>query len=283
MAHLSGNFPDPDSRAWQRWLNGLLSPCCVLCGLPSTSVCLCYPCKMDLPWIDAHCRQCGLPLDTETVESCGQCCQEPPPYWSVVSPLAYEFPVNRLVQALKFRRQLAEGRVLSHLLAEYIYHQELDLPDVLIPVPLHRWRMLKRGFNQAYELADHIARTLGVRLDATSLRRNRYTRAQSGLSRKQRLSNVRDAFQWHADHRACRHVALIDDVMTTGTTVTECARVLLNAGAKRVDIWVAARAAAPAKPPPGESKPGESKPGESKPGEWKSETRWPAKPGLVNT
>lgn len=248
MVHLSGGFPEPDTSIWQKCLNGLLSPCCVLCGLPSASVCLCYSCKMDLPWIDAHCRQCGVPLETETVESCGQCCQTPPAYWSVVSPLIYEFPVNRLVQALKFRRQLAEGRVLSHLLAEYIYHQEVDLPDVLIPVPLHRWRMLKRGFNQAYELAAYISRALGVRLDGTSLRRSRYTIAQSGLSRKQRLQNVHGAFQWHADQRACKHIAVVDDVMTTGTTATECARVLMNAGAQRVDIWVAARAAPPGKP-----------------------------------
>jgi ComF family protein len=202
---------------------------------------------MDLPWIGGHCRQCGVPLETETVESCGQCCQAPPPFWSVVSPLIYEFPVNRLVQALKFRRQLAEGRVLSHLMAEYIYHQGLDLPDVLIPVPLHRWRLLKRGFNQAFELAEYMSRMLGIRLDATSLKRNRYTRAQSGLSRTQRLRNVRGAFHWQADHRACRHVVLVDDVMTTGTTVIECTRVLLNAGARRVDIWVAARAAPPGK------------------------------------
>ena len=203
---------------------------------------------MDMPWVNHHCRQCGVPLETETLESCAQCCQEPPAFWSVVSPLVYEFPVNRLVQALKFRRQLAEGRVLSHLMAEYIFHQQIDLPDVLIPVPLHRWRLLKRGFNQAYELAQYIARTLAVGLDADSLSRQRYTKAQSGLNRKQRLKNVRHAFEWQADHRASRHIALVDDVMSTGTTVSECARVLLNAGAKRVDVWVAARAAAPLRP-----------------------------------
>lgn len=245
MAHFAGRFPEPGASVWQRCLNGLVSPCCVLCGQASSSICLCYPCKMDLPWIDNHCCQCGLPLDTETLEPCAQCCEEPPPFWSVAAPLIYDFPVNRLVQTLKFRRQLAEGRVLSHLMAEYVYHQALDLPDVLIPVPLHRWRLMKRGFNQAYELAYYIARTLGIRLDAGSLRRSRKTKAQSGLSRKQRLKNVRHAFQWQADQRAPGHVVLIDDVMTTGTTVTECARVLLDAGARRVDVWVAARAARP--------------------------------------
>lgn len=223
-------------------LNALLPPHCVLCGQLCGSVCICYACKMDLPWRGEHCTQCGLPMELESVDCCEFCMQSPPPYWSVVSPFIYDFPVNRLVQALKFRRQLAEGRVLSHLMAEYVHHQELQLPDALIAVPLHRWRLMKRGFNQSFELAAYMGKLLGVRVDTTCLRRGRHTSAQSGLSRKQRLKNVRDAFHWYGDRRAPAHIALVDDVMTTGTTVSECTRVLQKAGAKRVDVWVAARA-----------------------------------------
>jgi len=150
--------------------------------------------------------------------------------------------VNRLVQGYKFRRQLASGRILSHLICEYITLRELNLPDMLIPVPLHSLRMISRGFNQAYELATYAGRVLNLPLHANALRRQRSTRAQSGLSRKQRRQNLHGAFSWYGARKPGRHIALIDDVMTTGATVTECARVLKKAGAKRVDVWVAARA-----------------------------------------
>jgi ComF family protein len=142
----------------------------------------------------------------------------------------------------KFKRQHAAGRVLSHLLGEYARKQLSHYPDVLIPVPLHHLRMIKRGFNQAYELGRYISKQLDIPILAGSLRRHRNTKAQSGLSRKQRHKNMRNAFYWHGGKPAARHVALIDDVMTTGTTVSECARVLKKAGACQVDVWVTARA-----------------------------------------
>lgn len=113
---------------------------------------------------------------------------------------------------------------------------------MLVPVPLHRFRLIKRGFNQAYELARYIGATLGIEVKMESLRRNRHTSAQSGLSRKQRRKNVRGAFYWKSYQRPAPHIALVDDVMTTGTTAMECTSVLKKAGAKRVDVWVAARA-----------------------------------------
>jgi len=127
-------------------------------------------------------------------------------------------------------------------MCEHVIANDLSHPDILIPVPLHNRRMMKRGFNQAGELGNYASKVLGIPLLTTALRRHRNTEAQSGLSRKQRQKNVRGAFYWHGSKKPGRHVALIDDVMTTGTTVTECARVLLKAGAKRVDIWVATRA-----------------------------------------
>ena len=220
----------------------LLPPRCVLCGLPSGSICICEPCKADLPWAEPPCYQCGLPLPAGYGQTCGQCIQHPPPYEHTVSPLQYCFPVNQLVRALKFHRQLAEGRVLSHLLCACVAEESLTLPDMLVPVPLHPLRMLKRGFNQAYELGNYASKRLGIPLHATGLRRKRNTRAQSGLDRKQRQSNVRGAFYWYGRKQPGHHVALIEEVMTTGITVSECARVLKIAGAKRVDVWVPTRA-----------------------------------------
>jgi ComF family protein len=128
------------------------------------------------------------------------------------------------------------------MMCAHVIDHGLSHPDTLIPVPLHQLRFMKRGFNQAGELGRHVSKVLGIRLLTSALRRRRHTQAQSGLSRKQRRKNVHGAFYWHGSRLTGRHVALIDDVMTTGTTVTECARVLRKAGAKRVDIWVATRA-----------------------------------------
>ena len=197
-----------------------------------------------MPWLGPHCRHCGVPLASANDHVCGACIRRPPPFARTVCPLRYEFPAKRLVQSFKFNRQLAAGRVLSHLLCEAVTLREAELPDMLVPVPLHNFRLLKRGFNQAYEMAAYAGRVLGITVRADALRRRRNTPAQSGLSRKQRRSNLRGAFYWRGWPKPGRHVALVDDVMTTGATLSECTRVLKRAGAKRVDVWMAARAVA---------------------------------------
>ena len=227
---------------WHTALDLLLPTRCLLCGLPSGAICICTACKKDLPWTGVHCPQCGLPLNTPGDQICGSCIKNAARITHTVCPLQYCFPVDRLVQSLKFKRQLAAGRVLSHLLCEWVVSHNCDHPDALVPVPLHSLRMFRRGFNQSVELAAYTGKVLDVPLLTGALRRHRNTRAQSGLSRKLRRKNVRGAFYWHGPARPGRHVALVDDVMTTGTTVNECARILKMAGAKRVDVWVAARA-----------------------------------------
>lgn len=232
-----------DGGWWFKALEYILPPRCVLCGLPSGPVCICSACKADLPCQGPHCLRCGIPVGSARDKICGRCIQKAPPFFRTISPVQYEFPANRLVQAFKFKRQLAAGRVLSHLICEHVIRHNIDLPDMLIPVPLHNRRLMSRGFNQAYELAHYAGRVLEIPLLSSALRRHRNTEAQSGLTRKQRRKNVRGAFYWHASVNPACHIALIDDVMTTGTTISECARVLKKAGAKRVDVWVAARAA----------------------------------------
>ena len=145
-------------------------------------------------------------------------------------------------QRFKFRRDLAAGRALAGLLYGRLLDVCPDRPDLIVPVPLHRFRLLRRGFNQAFEIAHHIARQLEAPLPAHDLRRTRPTPAQTGLDAAQRRRNLRGAFTWRGRSLAGSHVALVDDVMTTGTTVRECTRVLRKAGAERVDIWVLARA-----------------------------------------
>jgi ComF family protein len=227
---------------WRTTLDFLLPPHCVLCGQPSTAICICSACKADLPWSGHICHQCGLPLGSPIDEICGQCIQSAPPFTRTIYPLEYRFPADRLVQMFKFKRKLAAGRVLSHLLCEHIAGLNTARPDVLIPVPLHNIRMMKRGFNQACELGNYVSKMLDIPLLTTMLRRRRNTRPQSGLNRALRRKNLRGAFYCQDLRKPGRHVALIDDVMTTGTTVADCARVLKKAGVHRVDVWVTARA-----------------------------------------
>ena len=127
-------------------------------------------------------------------------------------------------------------------MAKDIVDRQLQVPDVLIPVPLHYQRLRQRGYNQALELARPIAKMLGIPIDIRSCRRRKVTKEQSGLQAKQRKSNVRDAFEVTGDLRN-RSIAIIDDVMTTGSTVNELAKQLMQAGATTVDVWVCARVA----------------------------------------
>jgi ComF family protein len=146
------------------------------------------------------------------------------------------------VPRFKFHQDLAAGRLLADLFCRKTFG--IDRPDALVPVPLHSARLRKRGFDQALELAKMIAKHKALPLRSDLLLRTRNTAAQSYLDANQRRHNLKNAFV--ASKRAMpRHVALIDDVMTTGATVHECAKVLLKAGVRRVDIWVIARVAMP--------------------------------------
>lgn len=234
--------PAHEAEAPNNFLDLLLPPYCLLCGLPSSRTCICPVCLAELPWAGHYCRQCGLPLVVESDSLCGQCLGHAPPFAYTVYPLQYLFPVDRLVQSFKFNRQLTAGRILARLLCEHVTHHKTAYPEALIPMPLHPLRLFQRGYNQSYELAAYVSRVLGIPLLAGSLQRKRNTRAQSGLSGQQRRRNMRGAFSWRGWYPPPRHVVLVDDVMTTGTTVAECARVLKKAGSKRVDVWVAARA-----------------------------------------
>ncbi len=182
-----------------------------------------------------------LPAAGETV--CGPCLQRTPDWQAASAALHYEFPVRQLVGQFKFRRNMAVGRVLAEMLADYLADRQVERPDLLIPVPLHGWRLFTRGFNQAFDIARHLGRALDIPLADYDLRRTRPTRSQTGLDAVARRRNLRNAFTWRGKDLRERHVALVDDVLTTGTTAAECARVLGKAGAGRIDVWVLARAA----------------------------------------
>jgi len=214
-----------------------------LCGTNTHSnLGLCSDCIGDLRRTHSLCKRCALPLETiEKPHVCGNCLREPPPYAFTYSFAEYAPPLDRLIQQLKFHQKLHIARLLGELMALDIQQQALPLPDLLLPVPLHNQRMRQRGYNQAAEVARILARVLGLTLDIQSCTRSKITREQSGLSAKRRKTNIKGAFQVGSDINA-RHIAIVDDVMTTGSTVGELSQALLDHGAKRVDVWVCARA-----------------------------------------
>jgi len=194
-----------------------------------------------LPVIDAQCLRCGLPLPAP-VRACGRCTRRLPWFDRTWPAFEYDGSPERLVHRFKFHRDLAAGRVLAGLTARRLALQGANRPQALVPVPLHWRRHLWRGFNQSRMLADDLSCLLGAIPVAPLLKRLRPTPAQSGLPAASRGANVRGAFRAHLPGCRLRHVALVDDVMTTGTTLDACARALKQAGVEWVDVWVVARA-----------------------------------------
>ena len=229
-----------------KWLNFIhfrvFTPVCVLCAEPgSTGMDLCVHCRQALPRLQNACVRCAEPLQGTVLDAlCGRCQQSPPTFERTRALFTYETPVDHLLQALKFNGRLEMARVLGSLMAKWLAETVDVVPDVIIPVPLHASRLRERGFNQSLELGRFIARELAVPLDTSVCQRIRATASQRELSRKERLKNLKGAFV--AAKQVGGHVAILDDVMTTGSTANELAKVLLKAGAKSVEVWVCARA-----------------------------------------
>ncbi|MGH8029545.1 MAG: ComF family protein [Arenimonas sp.] len=222
-----------------RSLHDLLPRRCLLCGeAGADGLDLCAACAAALPWNRSACARCGLPLPV-AAPLCGRCLRAPPAFASTFAPWLYAFPLDRLLPRLKFHGDLAAGALVAGRMLEAM--RPVPRPHALVPVPLHRDRLRERGYDQALELARPLARGLAVPLRVDLLRRVRATTAQSALAAGARRRNVRGAFAAGANHDVPAHVALVDDVMTTGATLGECARVLHAAGVARVDVWVAAR------------------------------------------
>jgi ComF family protein len=215
---------------------------CLIChaaGLPGLD--LCAGCIAALPWNHHACRQCAIPLPASSADArCGECLQQAPPLHATHAALVYGFPLDRLLPRFKFHNDLAVGRLLAQLMADAFAGAQR--PDALLPIPLHRTRLRARGYDQALELARPLSRALGIPLLHDAMRRDRATAPQSELDAAQRRRNLRKAFAIEDGTALPRHIALIDDVMTTGATLHAAADCLRRAGVARVDAWVCARA-----------------------------------------
>jgi len=231
---------------WQRIQRVALPPHCLLCGADGALRDLCAACAADLIRNPICCPRCALPLSV-SAPLCGECLLREPPFAAAFAPFMYSHPLDLLLTRLKFGRSLAAGRVLSELWLDAFAETTPARPDLLIAVPLHPSRLRERGYNQALELAKPLARALQIPLEEKLLSRTRATPAQANLDAATRRQNLRGAFVFDArtlyEHKlSALHVALVDDVMTTGATLRECARLLRRAGVGRVDVWAFARA-----------------------------------------
>ncbi len=214
---------------------------CVLClSRCCGDLDLCGPCLRDLPRLRTACSRCGLPMPV--TGRCGPCIKNRPPYRLCRAPFLYTHPLDRLILGLKFGQQLQLARFLGALFALEVEACIEELPECLIPVPLHPWRLFRRGYNQALEIARPISRRLRIPIELDRCSRYRNTIPQTRLTPgRARRNNLRNAFTV-TDRAPLRRVALLDDVVTSGATVAELSRTLLRAGYGCVEVWAISRA-----------------------------------------
>jgi ComF family protein len=216
----------------------LLAQDCLLCQGASGGKLLCQACARELPSTASACPRCALPGGGDA--ECGACIANPPHYDASYAAFVYAYPVDALVQALKYGGQLALAGLFARALQQRI-GCALNV-DLIVPLPLHPLRLAERGFNQAAEIAKVLARLYGIRMDAQLARRVRNTAPQTALPWRERVSNMRQAFACERE-LAGLSIAVVDDVMTTGATLDEFAHTLKRSGAARVENWVVARTA----------------------------------------
>lgn len=225
-------------------INLVLPSCCVLCGAAGiTEHDLCLACATELPCLENHhtCQQCAdiLPIPSE---HCGNCLKQSPAYDRTIALYHYQTPLTSLITRLKFSADLKQANLLGQLLAEklLIFYQQQALPDVIIPMPLHIRRLQERGFNQSVELARPITKQLCIPLELHACQRIRATSAQINLPSSLRQKNLHNAFIVNTRLQR-KHVAILDDVITTGASVQALSQALRQQGVTQIDVWCIAR------------------------------------------
>jgi len=214
---------------------------CALCGAVSGDSVVCAQCEAALPRPSTCCEWCAAALAHAGI--CGQCQRRPPAYDAAVAAFEYRFPVDRVIHRFKYSADLAMGRWLALRLA--LRASEAARPELLVAPPLSAARLRERGFNQAIEIARTVGKRLGLRCAIAALEKVRDTAPQPGLTRRERRRNLRHAFRCRVRFSG-EHVAIVDDVMTTGATADAIATILKAAGAGRVSVWAVARTPDPA-------------------------------------
>ncbi len=223
--------------------NIIFAQSCMNCRRPSdTPNAICRECYPQLPTNRLCCRQCALPLKTETSHLCGHCQKTPPVFDSAFIPFRYAPPIDQWIWKFKFRNDQVSGKLLADLFIKKWHESPATIPEILIPVPLHASRLRQRGFNQSLWLARYIGNQLGIKVDSRSVRRNLKTPPQHELNMQQRKTVLTKAFTLKGNIKY-RHAAIVDDVLTSGSTVNEISKLLRSKGCATIDCWAIARTA----------------------------------------
>lgn len=215
---------------------------CVICLGPDQHGGLCLPCRADLPGTGSSCYRCALPLSIAErgATLCRQCERTDPPQDLSRIPWRYECPVDRMIQNYKYHGARAQGAALARNWLAAVGRPD-SFPQALVPAPVDPGRLRERGFSQTAELADWFSRATGVPVLAGRLERRSGFRAQASLSRGERRRNLREAFFIRGDTPLPRHLALVEDVVTTGATAEAMGHCLRAAGVERLELWALAR------------------------------------------
>ncbi len=236
----------------QKLLSSLFPSRCILCqqtvheSAINQNVEICIACYQKLPHNDNCCTRCALPVPEDIINNvlCGRCIKQLPHYDYLHSLFRYEDDVINIIHQLKFGEKISYARSIGEILLT-IFEDELlpeqGKPDCIIPVPLHIKRIRERGYNQSTEIARVIAKKIAIPIAHDAVRRQRSTLAQTSLKAKERKKNIRGAFSI-TDVSCYKHVLIVDDVVTTGSTVNELSRVLKKHGVERVGVLSIARA-----------------------------------------
>lgn len=209
---------------------------CFFC-LSTTDDIWCNNCETDIIRQTQRCTQCAKPC--EYSEFCGNCVNSPPVYTRTTVLFNYDYPAKKLIHEFKFKKRAELSVFFADRLSNKIKNQKA-LPEILIPVPLHRKRQLVRGYNQSMELAKHLSSRLNIPLNSKLCERIVNTDPQSKLSKKSRKKNVKNAFSL-SNNKVSKHIAIIDDVITTGATINEIATTFKKAGCEQIDVWAIAK------------------------------------------
>lgn len=230
----------------QKIVDFALPPRCPGCGvITETADSFCLPCWQSLQFLgEPCCARCGLPFEYDSGEGaeCGACLTEPPFFDRLRAAVAYGEVARAVALKLKYSGRPAVADTLGHFMQRHLSDEEKAA--ILVPVPLHRWRIWKRGYNQSALIAQSLAKRSGLRLELDAIRRVRPTPPLKGMGRQERALTVKGAFAVDEAARAAvtgRTVILVDDVYTSGATANACARLLKRSGAKTVNIICWAR------------------------------------------
>jgi len=246
-----------DLKGLARGLVSLFLPAdCKICNQALESLNFSYICENcwgKVKWLKMpYCSRCGKPFPASLASQelpsllCAECRQDSSPFKKIFVPTLYEGVMKEAIHLFKYHRKKGIMKRLEKTLKFYFFHTA-DLPfskfDLVVPIPLHRKKLKERGFNQAELLARVIATHFDLKLVKNNLKRVKATKSQTSLSRKERLENIKGAFQFrNKDEFREKKIILVDDVYTTGTTVREAAKVLKKAKAREVYIFTLARA-----------------------------------------